>query len=78
MPAPHLYKMIRKAGTLEELKLILWRSIKSLEDCMKRTNDVEELRKTVNALVNTSREYLKLYEHVDMQKSIERTGGSGA
>ena len=57
--ASHFYKRIKKAGTPEEMQLILWRTIMALQAAAADATTPEELCKVANSLrlpaVNTGR-----------------------
>ena len=70
--ASHFYKRIKKAGTPEEMQLILWRTIMALQAAAADATTPEELCKVANSLTPACREYWKIFQDTEALEMLKK------
>lgn len=72
--AYNYYNRLRKPGTLEDLKIRVWRAVVVAEDTLARArkspDDTERVAKALNTAVNVYREYRALLMDNDIEERL--------
>jgi len=70
MPA-RFYKAIKNPGSIEDLKVKIWRAVCAAEEVLKAADCAEETIRAVHALIQAGREYAKILVNSELEERLK-------